>query len=65
MIVHLVSMIKVFRNQAKDIFRHIVRQCVSNDADLVWEDMTDDELRKDAQIKEVVINRTSCLLESC
>lgn len=35
-----------FRNQMKSIFHHILQQFASTDADVVWDDIIDDELAK-------------------
>lgn len=37
---------KVFRNQMKDIFRHILNHMATNFGDMVWNDMIEDELEK-------------------
>ena len=41
-----------FRSQAKAIFRHVLKQLAPNDADVVWEDMIDDETRKPTRTKD-------------
>ena len=40
-----------FCRQMKEVFRHILNQLVSNDSDVVWEDLIERETRKPAEIK--------------
>ncbi|CAF4203758.1 unnamed protein product, partial [Rotaria sp. Silwood2] len=42
---------KAFRSQMKAIFHHILLLLVPNDADIVWEDLVDDETKKSAKTK--------------
>lgn len=42
-----------FRSQAKAIFLHVLKvQLAPNDADVVWEDLIDEETRKPARTKD-------------
>ena len=42
---------KTFRNQMKAIFLHVLHQLAPNDADLVWEDLIDQETEKTSTTK--------------
>lgn len=41
----------IFRNQMKSIFRHVLEQFASTDADIVWDDIIDDEFKKPGTMK--------------